>query len=58
LTREQVPKTSIGKIQRGQLKKQLENHGFDEILKRLDVLESNYGRDPKKMPYVVNKEAF
>ncbi|HWH58930.1 MAG TPA: D-glycerate dehydrogenase [Terriglobales bacterium] len=24
----------------------------------IDVLESNYGRDPKKMPYVVNKEAF
>lgn len=24
----------------------------------LDVLEGNYGGDPKKMPYVVNKEAF
>jgi len=46
LTREQVPKTSIGKIQRGQLKKQLENHGFDEILKRLDVLESNSNTIP------------
>ncbi len=24
----------------------------------LDVLEKNYGGDPKKMPYIVNKEAF
>src|SRR5204862_449042 len=24
----------------------------------IDVLESNYGGDPTKMPYVVNKEAF
>jgi lactate dehydrogenase-like 2-hydroxyacid dehydrogenase len=24
----------------------------------MDVLEGNYGGDPKKMPYVVNKEAF
>lgn len=24
----------------------------------IDVLEGNYGGDPKKMPYVVNKEAF
>jgi hypothetical protein len=24
----------------------------------LDVLEGNYGGDPKKMPYIVNKEAF
>src|SRR5215510_13708908 len=24
----------------------------------IDVLEGNYGRDPTKMPYVVNKEAF
>src|SRR5207249_5577008 len=24
----------------------------------LDVLEHNYDGDPKKMPYVVNKEAF
>jgi glyoxylate reductase len=24
----------------------------------LDMLEGNYGGDPKKMPYVVNKEAF
>ena len=24
----------------------------------IDVLEANYGGDPKKMPYVVNKEAF
>jgi len=24
----------------------------------IDVLESNYGADPTKMPYVVNKEAF
>jgi hypothetical protein len=23
-----------------------------------DVLEGNYGGDPTKMPYVVNKEAF
>jgi len=24
----------------------------------IDVLEGNYGGDPTKMPYVVNKEAF
>ena len=24
----------------------------------IDVLEGNYGGDPSKMPYVVNKEAF
>jgi hypothetical protein len=24
----------------------------------IDVLERNYGGDPTKMPYVVNKEAF
>ena len=24
----------------------------------IDVLESNYGGDPKQMPFVVNKEAF
>jgi len=24
----------------------------------MDVLEGNYGGDIKKMPYVVNKEAF
>jgi len=24
----------------------------------IDVLESNYGGDPTRMPYVVNKEAF
>jgi len=24
----------------------------------IDVLEGNYDTDPKKMPYVVNKEAF
>jgi lactate dehydrogenase-like 2-hydroxyacid dehydrogenase len=24
----------------------------------IDVLEGNYGGDPAKMPYVVNKEAF
>ena len=24
----------------------------------IDVLEKNYGGDPTKMPYVVNKEAF
>jgi len=24
----------------------------------IDVLEQNYGGDPTKMPYVVNKEAF
>jgi len=24
----------------------------------IDVLEGNYGGDPIKMPYVVNKEAF
>jgi hypothetical protein len=24
----------------------------------IDVLEANYGCDPTKMPYVVNKEAF
>jgi len=24
----------------------------------IDVLEGNYGADPTKMPYVVNKEAF
>ena len=24
----------------------------------LDVLQGNYGGDPAKMPYVVNKEAF
>ncbi len=24
----------------------------------LDILEGNYGGDPKKMPYIVNKEAF
>ena len=24
----------------------------------IDVLEENYGGDPTKMPYVVNKEAF
>jgi lactate dehydrogenase-like 2-hydroxyacid dehydrogenase len=24
----------------------------------IDVLERNYGGDPAKMPYVVNKEAF
>jgi glyoxylate reductase len=24
----------------------------------IDVLEGNYGGDPKRMPYVVNKEAF
>ena len=24
----------------------------------IDVLEGNYGGDPARMPYVVNKEAF
>jgi hypothetical protein len=24
----------------------------------IDVLEGNYGGDPAKMPFVVNKEAF
>jgi hypothetical protein len=24
----------------------------------IDVVEGNYGSDPTKMPYVVNKEAF
>jgi hypothetical protein len=24
----------------------------------IDVLEGNYGGDPAKMPYVVNREAF
>jgi lactate dehydrogenase-like 2-hydroxyacid dehydrogenase len=24
----------------------------------IDILEGNYGGDPSKMPYVVNKEAF
>jgi hypothetical protein len=24
----------------------------------IDVLEGNYGGDPSKMPYIVNKEAF
>jgi len=24
----------------------------------IDVLEGNYGSDPTKMPYVVNKEAW
>jgi len=24
----------------------------------IDVLEGNYGGDPTKMPFVVNKEAF
>ena len=41
LERGQVPKTSIGKIQRGALKKALARGDFEAELRRADVLEDN-----------------
>jgi acyl-CoA synthetase (AMP-forming)/AMP-acid ligase II/thioesterase domain-containing protein len=37
LNREQIPKTSIGKIQRSQLRQQLEAGEFDYLVKQLDL---------------------
>jgi acyl-CoA synthetase (AMP-forming)/AMP-acid ligase II len=37
----EIPKTSLGKIQRASLRQRLEQGGFDENIKRVDVLSRN-----------------
>jgi acyl-CoA synthetase (AMP-forming)/AMP-acid ligase II/acyl carrier protein len=44
--KEVIPKTSIGKIQRSQLKKSFEAGEFQDILKRLDILIANANTIP------------
>ncbi|MBH8560939.1 SDR family NAD(P)-dependent oxidoreductase [Nostoc sp. CENA67] len=44
--KEQIPKTSIGKIQRSQLKKSFEAGEFNHILKQLDILHANANTIP------------
>ncbi|CAN5303899.1 N/A [soil metagenome] len=41
LARDDVPKTSIGKIQRGALRKTLLQGGFESLLRRVDCLSAN-----------------
>jgi acyl-CoA synthetase (AMP-forming)/AMP-acid ligase II/thioesterase domain-containing protein/acyl carrier protein/NADP-dependent 3-hydroxy acid dehydrogenase YdfG len=44
--KEDIPKTSIGKIQRSQLKKQFEEGHFDAIIKQIDIVEENSNTIP------------
>jgi acyl-CoA synthetase (AMP-forming)/AMP-acid ligase II/thioesterase domain-containing protein/NADP-dependent 3-hydroxy acid dehydrogenase YdfG/acyl carrier protein len=44
--KEDIPKTSIGKIQRSQLKQKFESGEFDRILKKIDILEGNSNTIP------------
>ncbi len=46
LARADIPKTSIGKIQRSALRKALEGGAFDAALKRVDILSANANTIP------------
>jgi acyl-CoA synthetase (AMP-forming)/AMP-acid ligase II/thioesterase domain-containing protein/NADP-dependent 3-hydroxy acid dehydrogenase YdfG/acyl carrier protein len=50
--KEAVPKTSIGKIQRSQLKQKFEEGEFNPIIKQLDIAEENSNTIP---PWFFNK---
>jgi acyl-CoA synthetase (AMP-forming)/AMP-acid ligase II/thioesterase domain-containing protein/NADP-dependent 3-hydroxy acid dehydrogenase YdfG/acyl carrier protein len=50
--KETVPKTSIGKIQRSQLKQRFEEGEFNSIIKQLDIAEENSNTIP---PWFFNK---
>ena len=41
VTREDIPKTGLGKIQRSQLRKRFESGGFADVVKRVDILTAN-----------------
>jgi acyl-CoA synthetase (AMP-forming)/AMP-acid ligase II/thioesterase domain-containing protein/acyl carrier protein len=44
--KEDIPKTSIGKIQRSQLKRKFEEGHFDTIIKQIDIVEENSNTIP------------
>jgi acyl-CoA synthetase (AMP-forming)/AMP-acid ligase II len=46
VSQETIPKTSIGKIKRSQLKQQFEAGDFDEIVKKIDILLGNQNTLP------------
>lgn len=41
VTREDIPKTGLGKIQRAQLRKRFESGAFADLVKRIDLLSAN-----------------